>query len=329
MTPGPSARQRGVALLIVLLLLATMSLVAITMTQALRGATGRALSAESLDQSRWYALGAEALAAGIVQQQWLVRPAHDSRMEDWLTQPVFVPFDGGQIEARIADDTGCFNLNSLVLRDDQALEENPEARERFEYLLEALGLDAVARESIAEAIVDWLDTDFAAGTDGAEDGDYARLSTPYRAGNTLMADITELRAVMWISPELYALLRPYVCVHPEIAATKININLVTQAEAPVLYAAFAGLLEPAEIESLIDAIPDQGFIIIDQFWALPVFSGRDLPAGIKDRFVLYSGWLRMDAKVNFNQAFILQRSLLEVDDKGAVRVAARTTGPDS
>jgi len=321
-------RQKGVALLIVLVLLASLSVIALAMTQTMRTSTARARSAEALDQIRWYALGAEALAKGVLEAQWQAEPARDTWQEDWLAAPVQFPIDYGLIEATIIDDTRCFNLNSLVTRDSEQLVEDPVAAERFGLLLSEIGLDNVAAESVTQAITDWIDTDTAPGIGGSEDLDYGRLETPYRTGNALLSDLSELRAMMGISPELYAALRSHVCVHPETEASPININLVTPTDAPVVYAAFGGMLEPHEVDSLINDIPAEGFATIDQFWALPLFSGRDVPDSASDSFRLYSSWLRLKTNVNYNQAFILQESLLEVSNDGAVRVIARKMGPE-
>ncbi|GGD00139.1 type II secretion system minor pseudopilin GspK [Aquisalinus flavus] len=321
-------RQQGVALLIVLVLLASLSVIALAMTQTMRTSTARARSAEALDQIRWYALGAEVLAKGVIETQWQAEPARDTREEDWLRAPVRFPIDNGLIEAAITDDTRCFNLNSLVTREDDALVENPDALERLELMLAQLGFDQVAQAAIARGITDWIDTDAAPGINGSEDADYARLSTPYRTGNTLLADMSELRALMWMSPELYQAVKPYVCVHPETNPSPINVNLLTPADAPLVYATLGGILEPHEVEALINDIPAEGFATIDQFWGLPVFSGRDLPDGAGDSFRLYSGWLRLKTNVNYNQAFILQESLLEVGNNGAVSVVARKMGPE-
>lgn len=330
MTPsvqGNNMSQRGVALLIVLVLLASLSVIALAMTQTMRTSTARASAAESLDQIRWYALGAEALATGVLEAQWQAEPARDTWQEDWLAAPVQFPIDYGLIEAKITDDTRCFNLNSLVTRDSDGLIEDPLAAERFGLLLSEIGFDSVAAGAITQSITDWIDTDTAPGIGGSEDLDYGRLGTPYRTGNALLSGLSELRAMMGISPALYDVLRPHVCVHPETEASPININLVTPADAPVIYAAFGGMLEPSEVDSLINDIPAEGFATIDQFWGLPLFSGRNVPDTARDSFRLYSSWLRLKTNVNYNQAFILQESLLEVGDNGAVRVVSRKLGP--
>ncbi|NHK29078.1 type II secretion system minor pseudopilin GspK [Parvularcula flava] len=321
-------RQKGVALLIVLVLLASLSVIALAMTQTMRTSTARARSAESLDQIRWYALGAETLAKSVIETQWQAEPARDTREEDWLAAPVRFPIDNGLIEASIVDDTRCFNLNSLVMREEDEFLENPEALERFKLMLAQVGFDQVAQGAVAQGVIDWIDTDSMPGINGSEDSDYGRLSTPYRTGNTLLADMSELRALMWMSPELYNAVKPYVCVHPETEPSPINVNLVTPKDAPLVYAMLGGALEPHEVEGLINDIPAEGFATIDQFWGLPVFSGRTMPESAESSFRLYSSWLRLKANVNYNQAFILQESLLEVSNEGEVSVVARKMGPE-
>ena len=318
--------ERGVALLIVLLLLASLSVIAVSMTQTMRLSTARTGMAESIDQARWYARGAEALATQLITQQWAANPANDSRGEDWLTAARQFPIDGGMIEARLSDETLCFNVNSLVIADEGAREANPEAQERFMMLLDELGLDSVAQETVTETLTDWIDTAGLGGGSGAEDPAYARLDVPYRTAEAPMADISELRAVMWMSPLLYKTLAPHVCVQPGERPSPININLAGPDDRPVLYAAFAGQLSRNEIESLLGAIPAEGFETPAQFWALPVFADKDLGDPVKERFAFYSRFLRLEANVMYDRATFVQESLLEVDPSGGVTTLARRVG---
>ena len=296
------ARQRGVALVIVLLLLASLAVIAIVMTQNLRLSVARTTASEDIAQARWYALGAEIFASQVLEAQAAATPGIDTWQEDWLTEQVTLPLETGMITAALSDASVCFNINSLVAREEGRLSANEDAVQRYRLLLGALGFDIVAQRALSDTVVDWLDSDRSVRSGGAEDADYARLDQPYRTGNTLMADISELRAVMWYTPQVYTALRPYLCALPDTAPSEININLVTQAQAPVLYAALEDVLSVEEVANLILLRPSEGYAEVAQFWSSSVFQGRDVPQELRERTVLVSTYVRMIAQIRHNGA---------------------------
>lgn len=81
-----NTRQRGVALLMVLLILALMMVLASAMTE--RSARMYQQTATTLDnlQAKWYALGAETLAAALLQRDALDSPNQTHLAQNWAQQ---------------------------------------------------------------------------------------------------------------------------------------------------------------------------------------------------------------------------------------------------
>ena len=220
----PRQRQRGVALIIALILVALATILATKL-----GFDGwlerrRTLAVLAAEQAVHFALGAEALAADVLNQS----PAGSqvNLAQPWAqpTQPLpLTPQDNpegepiGTLQGALEDLQGLFNLNSLGrIKDGKP---DPQPLEQFRRLLVSVKLEpkwaGIAR--------DWIDADDLPGSpDGAEDGIYTALTPPYRTGNWPMTSISELMNMPGFGPDRFRKIAPFVTVLPN-ADTKINI----------------------------------------------------------------------------------------------------------
>ena len=96
-------RQRGVALLMVLFILALMMILASAMTE--RTAVMYQHTAVTLDnlQARWYALAAENMAAALLQRDALDSPSQTNLAQSWAQEGRRFTLDDGEIRATIRD----------------------------------------------------------------------------------------------------------------------------------------------------------------------------------------------------------------------------------
>jgi len=223
-------RQRGVALLTVLLITALVSILAVSMIERHRLAIARTQQLVGYQQALAYALGAERRARSLLRadrEEDSNDPPIDSRQDRWaeIEEPFEIP--AGEIEIHIRDLSGLLNLNNTG---DLA------SRDRLRRLLTALGMET----ALADAIGDWVDGDEKiSGTGGAEDGTYLLEEPPYRAGNGPLASVSELRLLPEMDEETYKRLLPFVSALPP-GARRINVNT---APGPVL-AALAPSMTP-------------------------------------------------------------------------------------
>jgi general secretion pathway protein K len=210
-------RQRGVALLVALLVVA----LAVILIAALlaRGDLALARTRNLLrgEQAQAYAQGLEAYAAQVLTKTRGDGP--DTRASPWAMPLPTQPVPGGSIGATMIDQNGCFNLNNLSPGNDPA---RAEWQRIFRKLLEVLGL----RADLSDAVEGWLDAE----RRGAEANFYLAQAVPYRPRGGQFAHVSELRLVRGVSGEVYARLAPYVCVLPP--GTKLNINT---ASLPLLW----------------------------------------------------------------------------------------------
>ena len=225
-------RQRGVALLTVLLITALVSILAVSMIDRHRLAIARTQQLVGHQQAFAYALGAERHARSLLRadrEEDSNDPPIDSRADRWaeIKEPFEVPF--GKIEIHVRDLSGLLNLNNTG---DLA------SRDRLRRLLTALAVDA----ALADAIGDWVDGDEElSGTGGAEDGTYLLKEPPYRAGNGPFASVSELRLLPEVDEETYRRLLPFVATLPS-GVRRINVNT---APGPVLAALAPGMTPEA------------------------------------------------------------------------------------
>ncbi|GAB4121691.1 MAG: type II secretion system minor pseudopilin GspK [Sideroxydans sp.] len=220
-------RQRGVALITVLLMVAMATTVAAFMAQ--QQAFWQRGVASGRDRAQAAALGQAGVDwARAVLADDKVNNAYDHARELWAVQLPAIPVEGGEVAGHILERQGLFNLNNLV-RDGKVSAADVA---RLQRLLALLGLP----QDLAWALADWMDADDVPAAGGAEDRYYLALPQPYRAANAPLEDLSELLWVRGFDRPTLARLQPYVTVLP--GATPLNVNF---APAEVLAAVVDGL----------------------------------------------------------------------------------------
>ena len=216
-------RQRGVALLMVLFILALMMILASAMTE--RTAVMYQHTAVTLDnlQARWYALAAENMAAALLQRDALDSPSQTNLAQSWAQEGRRFTLDDGEIRATIRDGRACFNLNAINHRADETSGGTPYPTDVFVRLLALLGESPLRASQIAAALGDWTDSDGQPRLNGAEDEVYMAQTPGYLAANQPMQDVSELRLLAGMDAALYQRLLPFVCVQPD-DALQVNVN---------------------------------------------------------------------------------------------------------
>ena len=230
-------RQRGVALLMVLFILALMMILASAMTE--RTAVMYQHTAVTLDnlQARWYALAAENMAAALLQRDALDSPSQTNLAQTWAQEGRRFTLDDGEIRATIRDGHACFNLNAINHRADEAGDGTPYPTDVFVRLLALLGEPPLRASQIAAALGDWTDSDGQPRLNGAEDEVYMAQTPGYLAANQPMQDVSELRLLAGMDAALYQRLLPFVCVQPD-DALQVNVNTLRPSQAALLVALF-------------------------------------------------------------------------------------------
>lgn len=308
-------RQRGVALITVLLVVTIVTLVCAGLITRQQLSIRNAGNQLAISQAWQYALGGEALGLAVLMRD-LKAPGVDPRatidhpLESWAKPlPVF-PIDGGEIGVAIEDLAGRFNLNSLV----QDERRNDLAVKRFQRLLLRLKID----EPYAERLVDWLDKDQEpTGEYGAEDNQYLLMQPPYRTAGHEMQDISELRLLLGMTEQNYRRLLPYVAVLPG----KVPLNVNT-ASAMVL-SSLGDSLDPASAQNLLAGRGREGYKELRSFLDQPALAGTGVTA---TGLGVGSAYYQVRSEVRLGDRRLVLLSTLQRDPRGVVRVLRRDTG---
>lgn len=207
--------QRGAVLLLVLAVIALLS--ALLTDWAFSSLIDLRLAETFRDSTRAYYLARGGVTVGrlLLQED---RNGHDALDESWaLGVPSYPVGEGGVISIAIEDQDGRLDLNRLV--DAIGESPNPVYRDRLLRLLEDLGVGE--KEALVEALFDWLDHNDAREANGAESAYYQTLSPPYRAKNGALESVDELLLIKGFTPEVLAVLAPYVTV---TGSGQLNLN---------------------------------------------------------------------------------------------------------
>ena len=315
--------QRGAALLIVLLLAATLAFIALATMELTTRAAARSLNVHARGEAIWGALGVETLSLAAVEEFAATNNGKMSLDDEWASQAIELPLDNGFARVMFADATTCFNVNSLGNADGD--ESGATSAAEFVRLAVHLGLGEYDAVALVESISDWVDQDNNRRGQGAEDEYYTTLASPYRTGNQPMASISEMRAVKGVSREIYATLKPYLCALADTAQTPINVNMLAERHAPVLAAALGEKATLQTARDIIAARRPGGYDAVTAFLAEPLVEALE-PAETA-RFQVTSRYIQARAEIVYDSAVVEMTSDIVIEGERA-RLAGRRIGAE-
>ncbi|HET8897834.1 MAG TPA: type II secretion system protein GspK [Rhodanobacteraceae bacterium] len=191
---NPVRRQRGVAFLVVLWVVA---LVAVLLGSFAVIARTENLQARHLLDSTRARYAAE---AGINLAAWALRlPDMQAR---WVPdgRPYSFDFGGATVKVQVNDESGKIDIN--VANDDQLVR-----------LFESVGMDIDQAGIMAARVNDWRDPDDLTSLNGAEKADYKRAGLSYAPTNGPFTTVGELQQVLGMDYSLYRKLEPAITVY--------------------------------------------------------------------------------------------------------------------
>ena len=245
--------QQGVALIIVLLIIAILSTIVVEMSYSARvdlniaGNLRDRLKAACMARSGVQA--AQALLKADQQMDTFFQQETDTVEEIWdLTE--IIPFpateEGGYFVIEITDEAGKININQLNSGNN-----DPELFLLSNLLyLEEFDLKPMQREQKLSAnnFLDWIDEDDTTeGSVGFEDTLYNVLDDPYVSKDQAFDSIAEIALVSGVDDEVFNTIKEYVTIFTD---GKINVNT---APLPVLQAIHPSIAQNPSLAVTIDA----------------------------------------------------------------------------
>jgi general secretion pathway protein K len=233
--------QSGIALVIVLWMLALLSVIAASLVFATRTELLVAGNLASLAQ-------AEALAdAGVARAIMEMGHPKTADPQQWKADglPRQWTYQQAALTITIIDESGKIDLNTAPAP-------------LLTSLFQSVG--AADPEALADAVKDWRDADDLRSPRGAEKDDYAAAGKSYGPSNTAFETIDELRQVLGMTDELYRRLERSVTVHSYLAGVNTAV-----APREVLLAL------PGATPEQVDAFMEQRRALVEQGLPAPPF----------------------------------------------------------
>jgi general secretion pathway protein K len=320
--------QRGVALIIALILVALATILATKLTFDGFLERRRTVGMLAAEQALHFGFGAEALAADVLAQDAQNSPTLTVMTGPWAqaTQPlpITAPDDPegepiGTLQGELEDMQGRFNLNNLgrVITDATTKQDtqDPQPLEQFQRLLAIVGLE----EKWAGIARDWIDADDQPGSpDGAEDQVYTSQSPPYRTGNWPMMSPTELMNMPGFGADRYRKIAPYVTALP---SANVPINICT-ASAPVLQS-LSIILSGEYNPQLLAAGRKNGCFPDPPSFTNIVSAAKDVK---KAQWGTNSSYFRLTTRVTLGTSEFTLYSLLQRQSSGKITPLLRSFG---
>ena len=177
-------RQRGIALVVVLWVVALLALMAVSQTAAVRNETLIVGNLVEAAQARAAAYAGLQLAIADLQKPLPAR--------DMSTDAAFytLHFGSSQLLISISDESGKVDINAAP-------------GTLLDALLEASGVEPGRREALVAAILDWRDRDDLRRINGAEENDYRTAGLDYGPRNAPFQSLEELALVIGFDAQTY------------------------------------------------------------------------------------------------------------------------------
>ena len=225
-----SESQGGIALVLVLWVIALLSVMALAAVSTSR--TEINLVRNRLDEARMRALAEAGVSMAVLRLRSTQEEDHwypDGMVNRWQ-------FAGQEVQIQIYNESSRIDLNKSS---EQVLVD----------LIAAAEIEEADANAIVAALLDWRDPDQSARQQGAEDPDYRGDGLPYGAKDNNFDSAAELGLVLGVSKELSRFLEPHLTVHSrrsqvmmEYASPLVSAVLggTDQPQPPVMAGGIAG-----------------------------------------------------------------------------------------
>ncbi len=300
-------KQTGIALIMVLLVVALVTIMATGIATKQRLSTRRTGNLLHNEQAYMYLLGAEDWAKNILVQDFKDNKT-DSFNDNWAIKLPPIPVDGGTIQGKIEDLQARFNLNDLL----KAGNKDKASITIFRNLLIENNIDT----EVTDAIVDWLDANLDSTIPaGAEDGYYLNKKIAYRAANRLMASASELVMVKGFNYKSYTKIAPYIVALPIF--TPLNVNTAGAMQLSML----SNQISLTEAKDIVKARDKSGYKSVTEFLDQNTLKGKKINKGL---ISVKSEYFLLQARSVIGNVRSELYSILYRDTHGKIKVLLRT-----
>lgn len=256
-------QQQGIALITILVMVALATILAATIAKRQANTAENTAYLMRQNQSLLYAKSAEAFFSELLVDDAENAAEVDHLQENWAKPMPAFSVEDGFVSGTLQDESGKFNLNSLVNNDGTP---NPQAKAWFEKLLMRVGLP----EKLSEAVIDWQDADDeTVGAMGAEASYYQGLAQGYLPSNNKFHHVEQLKLVRGFEGQKYLQIAEYISAVPT-SDSKVNVNTAPA----ILLASIDPKLDIKAVQQVMQQRQAklEHFSNIDDLWAIEPFT---------------------------------------------------------
>ncbi len=187
----PTRRQRGVAFVLVMWVIAMLSV--------LLGSFALVARTESMQSRHLFDTTTARYAAEAGINLAVYGLSKSDPTQKWVAdgRPYSFVFDGVEVEVALTDDSGKIDINAA----DPASLKN---------LFVGAGIEEAQAEELADAIQDWRDPDDLTSLHGAERGDYRAAGLAYSPRNAPFETLSEIQQVFGMDYAIYSKIEPAI-----------------------------------------------------------------------------------------------------------------------
>ena len=258
-------RNRGIALITVLLIIVILFAVAIEIYRSSLSDTYDARNLSDGIKLTYIAKSGFYGAAALLTNS---QKPYDTLRDDWANMETIslqsnTLFPEGYFIAKVEDETGKIPLN-IIINDNP---DNPVIKNMLIRLLEQpeFGLEPRKIDEIVDSIKDWIDADEEVTGFGAESSYYASLDPPYSAKNAQLDCIEELLMVKGVTKEIFYGTKDKLGLAQYVTADSDGLININTAPKMVLRALADGIT--AELADKLDEYrTKEGNDLSDKQW---------------------------------------------------------------
>lgn len=320
LAPQPKPPKRGMAMVIVMVLLAVMTLLAANMSGRIQQQIRLALHQQEYQALPWLTTAAESQALRLLRDSVGLEPTVNLS-QAWAQEDLHFALPQGRVSLALSDLQACFNLNALheaqtslagqtsgsssnagegggentepengEPENSEPANPTPESAAQngtplvvcqLLALLKSQDVPEYRAELLADNLWEFIDVDSVVQTaQGREDGEYLARDLPFYPPNSLLTDVSEIRPVQGMDAALYQRVAPVLCAIPE-KNLRINVNTLGEDNAPLLEAVFTPYLSRMQAEQILRERPQQGWESVAAFLQTPALA--DVDSAVKQR----------------------------------------------
>jgi len=293
--------ERGIALLLTLLVLTLLVALILEFDAEARREYRDAAAFRDNFKATVLARAAVQAARGVLQQDSVKEKqtgqAFDAPTDLWAFPITNYAIGDGLLNAQIEDELGKLNLNDLGIVGEPAAKSA--TMKKFKRLFELVQVNP----DLVDAIVDWVDDNEVQEPAGAESLYYQAQRPSYKAANSKLQTLLELRLIKGITPEIIEKLSKVVTVFPIDGGKLVNINTA----GPLVLQSLDQRITQSMAADIIQARPFKTKVDLDR-----VSSFQEIGMQIRSQYDVKTDFFsaRMTVSVNEvtrNATVVLQR----------------------